>query len=82
MIEAWRKMMGETEPGEFRAHTNRGGGIHLSCPGDACGINSELHSSTEWGYEFSPHNADSAHQQLALIAGLAAIHSEARRSNI
>lgn len=85
MHMAYRKMMGEdgrSRMGEFRSVAHPNGHIHLSCPGNACGLDPELYSSEDRGYELAPHNVDTPWQQFTLLAGLAAIHSEARRQNV
>lgn len=49
------------------------GAIHLSCPGNACGIDpSEYVRTTEdTGYGFQSHNMTNPAQQLTIISGLA-----------
>lgn len=83
MQTAWRKMMGK-ERDEFASYVGEGGRIHISCPGNACGLDPEFGSlyKDEWGYELAPHNVDTPQQQLVLLAALAAIYSEARRHNV
>ncbi|MEN9613737.1 MAG: hypothetical protein RLZZ347_44 [Candidatus Parcubacteria bacterium] len=48
-------------------------GIHISCPGNATGIDGafEPNHSGPYGMRFSPHNVDSPIQGLSLIAGIA-----------
>jgi hypothetical protein len=75
------RMMGDagyTER-EFSVVVHEDGGLHLNCPGNACGLDPSHSRVGEHGYEFGPHNVDSAVQQLTLLAGLAAIHDLARQ---
>lgn len=65
----------------FKAYVgSKDGGVIIDCPGDATGIHPD-----EWriekgqGYKFCCHNVDNAAQQLTLLAGLAALHSKARK---
>ena len=63
----------------------KNGRLIMDCPGDACGVNpSEDYGGEkeETGYKFSCHNVDSPMQQLTLLAGLAALHDEARRAGV
>jgi hypothetical protein len=52
------------------------GQIHISCPGDGCSIycDNSFTTDREGGQKFYSHNTDSPHQQLTLLAGLAALH--------
>jgi hypothetical protein len=65
----------------FRASLEHGNGwLNVSCPGNASGLNPDHVSTFEnRGYQWGPHNVDSPMQQLALIAGLAALHDLARK---
>ena len=61
------------------------GSIHLSCPGDACGIDPEHNKLSHLkgelvGYRFVPHNTDNAIQQLTILAGLAKLEDMAREN--
>ena len=48
--------------------------IHLTCPGNACGLDpSSMGHVVGSGYELSPHNVDTGVQVLTLLAGLATI---------
>ena len=63
----------------------KNGRLIMDCPGDACGLHpSEDYGGEkeETGYKFSCHNVDSPMQQLTLLAGLAALHDEARRAGV
>ena len=70
---------------DFRIQMNNGRLI-MDCPGDACGIHPS--DSSDWngydgmGYKFSCHNIESPMQQLTLLAGLAALHDEARKEGV
>lgn len=67
----------------FRANIGDGGRFHADCPGNATGIDpldSPFNESE--GYKFCTHNADSPMQQITLLAGLTALHDEARKNNI
>lgn len=57
--------------------SGEGGKIHIACPGDACSIycsDDFFMRGKENGQKFYSHNVDSPHQQLTLLAGLAALH--------
>ena len=85
MIKAWDKMFGKTD--KYQRHSfwakvaYKNGWLNVSCSGDACG----LHPVDNWGstpgegYKFSCHNVDSPMQQIALLAGLAALCDKARK---
>jgi len=49
--------------------------LYLKVPGDACDLSPEtyVHDDPEFPYRLTPHNVDSPHQQLTLLAGLAKI---------
>ncbi len=69
----------------FRADLKSGGGLCMSCPGDACGIHPpNWHDVTndDTGYEFSSHNTDAFLQQITLLCGLACLHDLARKSGV
>lgn len=53
--------------------------IHLSCPGNACGLDPEYSRTEDWGYMLQPHNVDSRIQQLTLLAGIAKLHDLVRQ---
>jgi hypothetical protein len=57
------------------------GWLNVSCPGNACGLNPDSSSDLRpgRGYKFSCHNTDSPLQQITLLAGLAALHDQARK---
>jgi len=79
---AWHHMFGLSDyefHHDFRVNV-RNGGFNIFCPGDACGLNPAQWSRIKGqGYEFSCHNVDTPAQQIALIAGLAALHDKARK---
>lgn len=80
MMQAHGRLIGNDfyERYHFRASVESANGwLNVSCPGDAC----ELHPGYRGiepsrGYEFSSHNVDNPHQQLTLLAGLAALHDQ------
>lgn len=59
------------------------GWLNVSCPGEECGLNPEygedMAMRKKRGYKFDCHNVDTPMQQLTLLAGLAALHDQARR---
>lgn len=85
MVEAWKKMFGETD--EYDKYSfwakvaYKNGWLNVSCPGDACGLHPGDSSGPEpgRGYKFSCHNVDSPMQQMSLLAGLAALCDKARK---
>jgi len=88
-ISAHRKMCGmvmEFEDFEFRIALHGDGEFHISVPGDACGIDPGYrytrYSIDSEGYEFSGHNVDSPIQQIAILAGLSALHDSARLQGV
>jgi len=65
---------------EFNVVIQDAGALFTECPGIACGIDcNPLYMQEKEGYEFSCHNVDSSTQQLTLLAGLAALHDQARK---
>jgi len=55
--------------------TDRNGWLNVTIPGQGCGLVPNMTGfGRHPGYEFSDHNVDNAGQQLALLAGLAALH--------
>lgn len=57
------------------------GNLHLSCPGNACGLDANsIYDEESEGYEMLPHNVESPFQQLVFISGLAALHDLARKN--
>ncbi len=68
----------------FQADLKNGGGLCMSCPGDACGIHpSDWYDvGKESGYRFSCHNTDNYMQQLTLLSGLACLHDLARKAGV
>ncbi len=84
MRRAYAQMMGESRarPFGFRASVDYPTGwLNVDVPGDGCGIHPSSGHSPEVGrgYEFSDHNVDHPAQQLALLAGLAALHDQVDR---
>ena len=66
---------------EFMAPMREVGVLHLSCPGNRCGLDPGWGDKKPGkGYESSTHNCDSPAQQLTLIVGLAALHDLARQT--
>lgn len=55
----------------------------FKCPGNACGLYPEGSSDpNETGFMLYPHNTDNPHQQLMLLAGVAAMHELARKEGL
>jgi len=81
MQASYRKMLpflGSLEwSNEFRTNLYEGGRFHISCPGDACGLDPCDEPVSGRGYKFAPHNVDTPAQQLTLLAGLAALSDRA-----
>lgn len=81
MMQAYNRMLGlrNFDKPYFDVYIWENGGLNLSCPGNACGLN-PLHSGIIGGrgYKLACHNVDNPEQQLTLIAGLAAICDRAR----
>lgn len=73
------------EKHQFRASIGeiRKGYLILGCPGTNC---CQINPCGSWdeneGYDFGYHNIDYSHQQMTLLAGLAALHDEARKAGI
>ena len=86
-IDAYTKMDGR-KPDIFHDYDFRialkNGRLIMDCPGNACGINpdEEWGEKDDRGYKFSGHNVDNPMQQLTLLAGLAALHDEARKAGV
>jgi len=82
MVDCYQKMF--IEASFFRHYFSteklKNGGLALNCHGDRSGIfpDTGWHNTNE-GYEFECHNIDSPIQQIALIAGLAALNDSARK---
>ncbi len=84
MAATWKKMRGKVsfcERNRLSFKLREHGFFHLDCPGNACGLDpcDSCATSLEEGYEFYPHNTDTPKQQLALLAGLAAICTLAKK---
>lgn len=70
---------------EFKARIGelKKGYLILGCKGtNSCQINPCGSWDEDEGYDFGYHNIDYSHQQLTLLAGLAALHDEARKAGI
>jgi hypothetical protein len=85
MTKAWRSMYGKVsfcEKTRLSFKLRENGFFHLDCPGDACGLDpcDSYQNTLDQGYELCPHNTDSPKQQLTLLAGLAALCSQAEKS--
>ncbi|KKQ48379.1 MAG: hypothetical protein US68_C0035G0003 [Candidatus Shapirobacteria bacterium GW2011_GWE1_38_10] len=82
MVASYQKMFFDASflKRYFFAEKLENGGLALDCHGDRSGIfpDTGWHNNNE-GYEFTCHNIDSPMQQIALIAGLAALHDAARK---
>ena len=61
----------------------RKGYLILGCQGTNC---CQINPCSSWedgkGYDFGYHNIDYSHQQITLLAGLAALHDEARKARV
>jgi len=83
MVEAYSFMFDERRDFMLRrieAKLLHPGYLILDCPGDACGLHMSDHGNTSSeGAEFTCHNLDSPAQQITLLAGLAALHDQARQ---
>lgn len=84
--QAWLALSDESDFREFEKETCSGvvsseGRFLLHCPGNACDL--AMYPDHDYGPDSSSglgcHNLDAAEQQLALIAGLAALHDLASR---
>ncbi len=65
---------------DFSAEIREDGWMAMDCPGDRCGVfPSHIGLRPHQGYEFGCHNVDTVDQQLTLLAGLAALHTKARK---
>jgi hypothetical protein len=88
MIDAWKCMSlpGERQfKHEFRAHSYHHGFISLRVFGNACDLGrtdtgQSVEDALKTGYELSPHNVDSPHQQFSLLAGVAALCDAVRKN--
>lgn len=70
---------------EFKARIGelKKGYLILGCKGtNGCQINPCGSWDEDEGYDFGYHNIDHSHQQLALFAGLSALHDEARKAGV
>lgn len=87
MRESFKRMLGKLEEFDhwyFSASLRDPKWIHLSCPGNACGLDpsdSYYHDhSLDQGYELLPHNTDNPWQQLTLLSGLSKIDKLASKN--
>lgn len=84
-MDAYSKMDGR-KPDVFNEYHFRTilqkGRLIMDCPGDACGVYPNEWVEEDNGYKFACHNVDSPMQQLTLLAGLAALHDEARKAGV
>jgi hypothetical protein len=71
MRNAYQHMTANYSSDKYRVR-NEDGQFHLTCPGNACGIDPTM-SFREGGYEFQSHNMGSPIQQLTILAGLATL---------
>lgn len=70
----------ELDDYRFRFELNDDKRIHLSCPGNACGLDPDCHTfDGQSGYSIHPHNTDSGQQQLTLLCGALALADLARQ---
>ena len=80
MIIAYRKMLPrlrwtKSSHYDFRVKVRKGGGVNISCPGNACDLGPESYvENLDRPYSMVPHNVDSPSQQLTHLVGLAALH--------
>lgn len=66
---------------DFAVVTRESNQVHLSVPGDACGLDpTDFLFEEDKGYRLSPHNVDNPVQQLTLLMGIAAICEAARKA--
>jgi len=56
---------------DFDSEIGNDGALHLTIPGDRCGLDPDFNRMPGRGYELQPHNVDSPIQALTLVAGLA-----------
>ncbi len=83
----WQEPVSDFARHDFRVMIREGGLIHLSCPGDACGIDPEssvtmFKKDDGYGYKMSPHNIDCKLQLLTLLGGMAKLHDLARADGV
>lgn len=73
----WRqdRKQDRLSPWQFKVNFSGPRAIHLSVPGNACGLDPSSgrgsYEDSSSGYRLSPHNVDSGTQQLSLLMGLA-----------
>lgn len=85
MKSAWFKMRPFADQGLYERiggfkSSVANGYTRMDCPGNACGLDPDDGTVVNGdGYRFSGHNIDTPVQQLSLLAGLAALHSKARK---
>ena len=67
---------------QFGADIGKKGRLILKCPGDASGIYPMSNDQGREDYIFGSCNMDSPVQQITVLAGLAALHDEARKAGV
>lgn len=75
-------MNGIFESLQFDANIGKKGRLILKCPGDASGIYPLPNDHGKEDYIFGSCNMDSSVQQITILAGLAALHDEARKAGV
>lgn len=79
-FQMWQKPYSRYDFHSYRVTCRPLKSIHLSCPGNACGLDPEWsHSKDHIGYALHPHNVDNRFQQLTLLAGVACLQDLARQ---
>lgn len=82
MRTAYSHMMGKSRahPDRFSARVDHPSGwLNVGVEGDRCGLYATHEPQPGQGYDFSDHNTDNPAQQLAMVAGLAALHDRVDR---
>jgi hypothetical protein len=81
MEAAYERMLGKQRHAAYRAWSEPDGRFHMDVPGNcACLGSMDFHAAKDGsGASFSSHNVDGPWQQLALAAGVAALHDLARK---
>lgn len=67
---------------QFDADVGKKGRLILRCPGDASGIYPLSNDQGKEDYIFGSCNMDSPVQQITILAGLGALHDEARKAGV
>ena len=65
----------------FSVFVQKGGGLIVECPGNACDVSTLdwWEDKKGWGHKLGCHNLDSAIQQITILAGYAKIHDLAAK---